>query len=73
MDENENFICNVWMSDEGYFYPDGFVNKQNCHFWSEDNPRQFHQQLLNSDRITVRFHIMASLACTFMRTKIDGL
>ncbi|VVC27896.1 Hypothetical protein CINCED_3A008659 [Cinara cedri] len=39
MDENENFIQNVWMSDEAHFHLDGFVNNQNCRYWSEENPR----------------------------------
>jgi len=26
MDQNENFIQNVWMSDEVHFHLDGFVN-----------------------------------------------
>jgi transposase len=53
MDHDEDFIHNLWMSDEARFHPDGFVNKQNFHYWSEENPRQLHQQPLHSDRVTV--------------------
>jgi len=53
MDENENFIQNVWMSDEAYFHLDGFVNKQNGRYWIEENPHQLHQRPLHSDRLTV--------------------
>jgi len=42
IDDNENFIRNVWMSDVAHFHLDGFVNKQNCRYWSEENCRQFH-------------------------------
>jgi len=44
MDENDNFIQNVWMSGEAHFHHDYFVNKQNCRYWSEENPRQLHQR-----------------------------
>lgn len=57
MDENENFIQNVWMSDQAHFHFDGFVNKQNCHYWSEENPRQLHQRPLHSGRVTVWYAI----------------
>jgi len=53
MDENENFIQNVWMSDEAHFHLDGFVNKQNFRYWSEENPRQLYQRPLHSDKVTV--------------------
>jgi hypothetical protein len=29
----------VMMSDEAHFHLNGFVNKQNCRFWSAENPR----------------------------------
>jgi hypothetical protein len=37
MDHDEDFIHNLWMSDEAHFHPDGFVNKQNFRYWSEEN------------------------------------
>jgi len=46
---DENFIQNLWMSDEAHFHLDGFVINQNCRYWSEENPRQ----------LCAQFHIMA--------------
>jgi len=47
----ENLI--ILMSDKAHFHLNGTVNKQNCHYWSPDNPHNFHQQPLHSDRVTV--------------------
>jgi hypothetical protein len=32
--ENNEFIHELIMSDEAHFHLNGFVNKQNCRFWS---------------------------------------
>jgi len=42
MEKNEDFIRNVWVSDEAHFHYNGFVNKQNCRYRSEENLRQLH-------------------------------
>jgi len=41
------------MSDEAQFHLNGTVNKQNCRYWSPDNPHNIHQRPLHSDRVTV--------------------
>jgi hypothetical protein len=51
MDHDEDFIHNLWMYEEAHFHLHGFVNKQNFRYWSEENPRQLHQQ--PGDRVTV--------------------
>ena len=42
----------VVMSDEAHFHLNGFVNKQNCR-WAAENPRELHQRLLHSSKVTV--------------------
>ncbi|PNF21840.1 hypothetical protein B7P43_G05966 [Cryptotermes secundus] len=49
--ENANDV--VMMSDEAHFHLNGFVKKQNCRFWSEENPREAHQISLHSLKVTV--------------------
>lgn len=43
----------VFWSDEAHFHLNGYVNKQNCRFWSQVNPRQKHQRPLHSPKVTV--------------------
>lgn len=38
-----NFLFNICFSDECSFYLNGTVNRHNCRYWSDSNPRVFHQ------------------------------
>jgi hypothetical protein len=40
-------------SDEAHFWLNGYVNKQNCRIWSEDNPQAFVETPLHPQKITV--------------------
>lgn len=40
-------------SDEAHFHLSGEVNKQNCRYWSEQNPRELHERPLHSPKVTV--------------------
>jgi hypothetical protein len=42
------------MSDEAHFQLSGVVNKQNCRYWSLQNPNELHEKSLHSERVTVR-------------------
>jgi hypothetical protein len=53
MDEDENFIDNLWMSDEAHFQLSGVVNKQNCRYWSPQNLNELHEKPLHSERVTL--------------------
>lgn len=53
VEENEELVHNLWMSDEAHFHLSGFVNKQNFRYWSDQNPHQIHQQPLHSAKVTV--------------------
>lgn len=43
----------ILTSDEAHFHLNGSVNKQNCRYWSPNNPQQLHQRPLHCDRVTV--------------------
>lgn len=50
-EENENM--SLLMSDEAHFHLNGAVNKQNCRYWADENPRQLHAMPLHSPKLTV--------------------
>ena len=41
--QNENFLFNVCFSDECTFFLNGIVNRHNCRYWADTNPRIFHE------------------------------
>ncbi|XP_046668647.1 uncharacterized protein LOC124359719 [Homalodisca vitripennis] len=43
----------IIFSDEAHFHVDGYVNKQNCRYWSAENPREKHQRCLHAPKVTV--------------------
>lgn len=53
INEDANFIQNLWMSDEAHFHLSGYVNKQNFRYWAQGNPAQLHQRPLHSTKVTV--------------------
>ncbi|GFV45954.1 putative transposable element [Trichonephila clavipes] len=42
----------VW-NDEAHFWLNGYVNKQNCHIWSETNPQVYVETPLHPEKLTV--------------------
>ena len=38
-----NFLFNVCFSDECTFFLNGLVNRHNCRYWADTNPRIFHE------------------------------
>uniref|UniRef100_A0A6P7GIP0 Uncharacterized protein LOC114343176 n=1 Tax=Diabrotica virgifera virgifera TaxID=50390 RepID=A0A6P7GIP0_DIAVI len=50
---NEGGMENIIFSDEAHFHLNGYVNKHNCRYWAQDNPRQKHQRQLHSKKVTV--------------------
>lgn len=40
---NGNFVFNVCFSDECSFFLNGLVNRHNCRYWADTNPRIFHE------------------------------
>lgn len=41
---NPNFLFNICFSDECSFFLNGTVNRHNCRYWADSNPRIFHEQ-----------------------------
>ncbi|GFX66806.1 hypothetical protein TNCV_3049041 [Trichonephila clavipes] len=39
--------------DEAHFWLNGYVNKQNCHIWSEANPQVYVETPLHPEKLTV--------------------
>ncbi|GFW28837.1 putative DD41D transposase [Trichonephila clavipes] len=43
----------ILLSDEAHFKLNGYVNKQNCHIWSEANPQVYIETPLHPEKLTV--------------------
>ncbi|GFU37984.1 uncharacterized protein TNCV_595711 [Trichonephila clavipes] len=48
-----DFHKRILFSDEAHFGLNGYVNKQNCHIWSEANPQVYVETLLHPEKLTV--------------------
>ncbi|GFV04054.1 hypothetical protein TNCV_916781 [Trichonephila clavipes] len=40
-------------NDEGHFWLNGYVNKQNCRIWSQANPQVYVETPLHPEKLTV--------------------
>ena len=52
MEEDEDWIDDVWFSDEAHFHIDGRVNSKNNVFWGSNAPNQVLQRPLHSKKVT---------------------
>ena len=57
--DNTDVIKNVIMSDEARFHLSGYVNKQNCRIWAQQQPRQFVEKPLHSQKVIFWCGVMA--------------
>ncbi|GFY24278.1 putative transposable element [Trichonephila clavipes] len=48
-----DFHKRISFSDEAHFWLNGYVNKQNCHIWSEANPQVYVETPLYPEKLTV--------------------
>ncbi|GFY32163.1 uncharacterized protein TNCV_3556711 [Trichonephila clavipes] len=48
-----DFHKRILFSDEAHFWLNGYVNKQNCHIWSEANPKVYVETIVTSRKLTV--------------------
>ncbi|GFV78405.1 putative DD41D transposase [Trichonephila clavipes] len=47
-----DFHKRILFSDEAHFWLNGYVNKQNCRFWSEANPQVYVEIPLHPEKLT---------------------
>ncbi|GFW93416.1 putative DD41D transposase [Trichonephila clavipes] len=47
-----DFHKRILFSDEAHFWLNGYVNKQNCHIWSEANPQVYVETPLHPETLT---------------------
>ncbi|KAJ8948249.1 hypothetical protein NQ318_013237 [Aromia moschata] len=62
--DNPLFIKNTLFSDEATFVLNGTVNKQNCRYWSIENPHlmmEANTQYPEKVRITLKSHVMEQI------------
>ncbi|GFW38183.1 transposable element Tc3 transposase [Trichonephila clavipes] len=48
-----DFHKRILFRDEAHFWLNGYVNKQNCRIWSEDNPQVYVETPLHIEKLTV--------------------
>ncbi|GFT85653.1 uncharacterized protein TNCV_4253641 [Trichonephila clavipes] len=48
-----DFHKRILFSDEAHFLLNGYINKQNCRIWSEDNPQVYVETPLHPEKLTV--------------------
>ncbi|GFX07005.1 uncharacterized protein TNCV_1556081 [Trichonephila clavipes] len=48
-----DFHKRILFSDEAHFWLNGYVNKHNCHIWSEANPQVYVDTSLHPEKLTV--------------------
>jgi hypothetical protein len=44
---------NTLLSDNAHYHVPGYVNKQNCHCWTPNNPYELQQHPLRTAKVTV--------------------
>ncbi|KAL4125925.1 hypothetical protein QTP88_010162 [Uroleucon formosanum] len=48
-----DFVKKIIFSDEAHFHLSGYVNKQNCRIWGNENPRASMEKQMHPQRVTV--------------------
>jgi len=57
INQNQELVNKLLMSDEAHFHLSRFVNKQNFHYWSAKNPIELHERPLHTSKVTVWYTI----------------
>ena len=75
VNDNPDFHEKILISDEAHFHLNGYVNKQNCRFWSEENPRIIHESPLHPEKVIVWSDICSTgiIDRTFSKMKMTKL
>jgi hypothetical protein len=53
INQNQELVNNLLITDETHFHLSEFVNKQNFRYWSATNPIELHKRPLHSSKVTV--------------------
>ena len=53
IEQNRNFLDNIWFSDEAHFYLNGHVNNKNFVFWESQKPDEVYEKGLHDKKVTV--------------------
>lgn len=53
LEQQQGLSKKIIFSDEAHFDLNGYVNKQNCRIWGEENPRIIQEQQFYPQRVTV--------------------
>ena len=53
LDENPEFSKFLIFNDEAHFQMDGYVNKQNCRYWSDENPQELQEATQYPEKVTI--------------------
>lgn len=53
IDDDENFLKNVFFSDEATFHVSGTVNRNNCRVWGAEHPHEVIQHQRDSPKVNV--------------------
>jgi hypothetical protein len=75
INQNQELVNNLLMSDESHFHLCRFVNKQNFHYWSATNPIELYERPLHSSRVTVcaRYLHLELSVLTALKMREKGL
>lgn len=53
INNDDEFLNKLWMSDEAHFHLTGYVNKQNYRYWADTNPNEVHERPLHASKVTL--------------------
>ncbi|GFW25051.1 uncharacterized protein TNCV_3155541 [Trichonephila clavipes] len=67
-----DFHKRILFSDEAHFWLNGYVNKQNCHIWSEANPQVYVETPLHPGKLTVWCALWAALITNFFIPELNN-
>ena len=51
--EKPPFYRKIVFSDKTYFWLNGYINKQNSRFWSEDQPEELQKPPMHPEKVTL--------------------
>ncbi|GFU81790.1 transposable element Tcb1 transposase [Trichonephila clavipes] len=68
-----DFHKRILFSDEAHFWLNGYVNKQNCHIWSEANPQVYVETPLHPEKLAELWFQQDGATCHTARATINLL